>query len=101
MDEHRPMLRRPAGNPAGEGRAIPGDDWLAAPVHYGTDLVQVRIDLVCLLAEPLPLLAELRRLVRRLQLLAAAPLDVVDDPPPIEAAMQADRHEARLGRHEA
>src|SRR5262249_55015434 len=36
----------------------------------------------------------------RLQLLAAAPLHVVDDASPVEAAMQADGDEPGLGRHE-
>src|SRR5215468_7713862 len=61
----------------------------------------MRIDLVRELVEMAPLPAELRRFVCRPQLVAVLPLDIVDDPPAIEAAMQADRDEARLARHEA
>src|SRR5260370_34813653 len=47
-----------------------------------------------------PLLAEFRRSMRRLQQLAVLPLDVVDDAFSIEAAMEDDRDESRLTRHE-
>src|SRR5260370_37804239 len=47
-----------------------------------------------------PLLAEFRRSMRRLQQLAVLPLDVVADAFSIEAAMEDDRDESRLTRHE-
>src|SRR5688500_7562072 len=52
-----------------------------------THLVQMRVDLVGDLIEMTPLLAELRRTMRRVQQLAALPLDVIDDALAIEAAM--------------
>src|SRR5262249_39395688 len=61
----------------------------------------MRIDRVGHVAEMTPFLAEFRRLVRRLQEIAILPLDVIDDAPPIEAAVQADGDKSRLGRHEA
>src|SRR4051794_8902876 len=61
----------------------------------------MRVDLVGQPVEAVPFLAEIRRLVGRLELLAASPLDVVDDAAAVEAAMQADRDEAGLLRHEA
>ena len=47
-----------------------------------------------------PFLPELRGMVSRLRLLATFPLDVVDDPSSIEAAMQGDGNAARLSGHE-
>src|SRR6266567_1341396 len=61
----------------------------------------MRIDIVGHSIEAIPLLAEIRRFVRRLQEIAALPLHVVDDASPIEAAMQTDGDEPRLARHEA
>src|SRR6476620_1358445 len=65
------------------------------------NLVEMRIDRVRYLIEVTPLFAEFRRVVSRLQQLAALPLDVVDDAPPIDAPMHADRDEPGLARHEA
>jgi hypothetical protein len=48
-----------------------------------------------------PLLSELRRLVRGLQLFGARPLDVIDQMAPVHAAMQIDRNEPWLTGHEA
>src|SRR5262245_379012 len=62
------------------------------------DLVEMRIDLFGHPVELAPFLAELGRAVRGLQHLAALPLDVIDDA--IEAAVEHDRDEARLARHE-
>jgi len=53
------------------------------------------------LAEARPFLAELGRMMRRRELVAAVPLDVVHDMAAVGAAMQADRDEAGLLRHEA
>src|SRR5882762_2952703 len=66
----------------------PRGNVLAGPgtVHYLDHLIQMRIDFVREAIEALPLLAEVGRFVRRLQLLAAAPLDVVDDALAVEAA---------------
>src|SRR6266478_1529763 len=61
----------------------------------------MRVEILGDSIEAIPLLAEFRRFVRRVQEIAAFPLDVVDDASPIEAAMQTDGDESRLARHEA
>src|SRR5690348_3429415 len=76
------------------------DAWFLPPVDLA-DLVELRLDLVRHPVEAVPFLAELWRFVRRLQLLAAAPLDVIDDAPPIQTAMEADGNKPRLALHEA
>lgn len=68
---------------------------LLTAIHDVDHLVQMRVDLVRQLLEATPLLAELRRFMSRLQESATLPLDVVDDAPPIEAAMRADGDEPR------
>lgn len=69
-------------------------------VHDVSDLVQMRIDVVRDFAEVDPFLEEFRRFVSRPQEIATLPLDVIDDPFPIQAPVQADRNESRLARHE-
>ena len=64
------------------------------------DVVEAGLDLLRELAEVRPLLAEFRRVVRGLELLAVGPLDVVDDVAAVGAAIKTDRHEARLLGHE-
>jgi hypothetical protein len=63
-------------------------------------VIEMRIDLIGQIVELAPGLAKVRRFVSRLQQFAILPLDVVDDAPPIEAAVQADRDKTRLTRHE-
>jgi len=74
---------------------------LTIAIHDVDYLVQMRIDCVRKLIEVTPLLAEFRRFMSRLQEIAALPLDIVDDAPPIETAVHADGYEAGLARHEA
>ena len=64
-------------------------------------LVQMGVNLVHQLIELIPLLAEFRRFMRRLQEIATLPLDLVDDAAPVEAAMEADGDKPGLARHEA
>src|SRR5215212_10962226 len=63
--------------------------------------IKMRVDVVADAIEMAPLLAELGRLVRGLELVPAGPLNVIDDTPPIDASVQSDRDEARLTGHEA
>src|SRR5687767_14346398 len=74
---------------------------LRAGVHDKRYFVQMWIDLIGQFIELCPFLTEFRRLMRRVQQLATLPLDVVDDAPAIQAAVQADRDESWLGRHKA
>src|SRR6478672_2978460 len=69
-------------------------------LHVG-DLIETGLGLLDQLAESRPFPAELGRMVRRLELLAVLPLDVVHDVAAVFATMQADRDEAGLTRHEA
>src|SRR5689334_7593915 len=64
------------------------------------DLVKVRIDTFGDAIKFPPFLAEFGRAVRGFQELATLPLDVVDDAFAVEAAMERDRDEAGLARHE-
>src|SRR6187455_1460164 len=75
----------------------------AASLSSGLDLhhvVQGWFDVLHELAEPRPLLAEFRRMVCGGEPLLVGPLDVIDDMAAVLAAMQTDRHEARLLGHE-
>jgi hypothetical protein len=63
---------------------------LLTTIYHLGYFVQIGIDLVRQLIEMTPLLAEFRRLMSRSQEIAILPLDLVDDAPPVEAAMQAD-----------
>jgi hypothetical protein len=74
---------------------------LPAIIHGVRYLVQMGIDLARQLIELIPLLAEFRGFMSRLQEIATLPLDVIDDATPVEAAMQADGNEPGLARHEA
>jgi hypothetical protein len=62
-------------------------------VHH---IVKAGLDFLRHPAELGPALAEFGRVVRRLQLLAVGPLDVVDDVAVVGAAVQADRYETWL-----
>jgi hypothetical protein len=64
------------------------------------DLVETGLDLPHEFAEAWPLSTELGRVVRRGELIAVSPLDIVDEMAAIITAVQADRHEAGLARHE-
>jgi hypothetical protein len=61
----------------------------------------MRIDVVHDLGEVATFLTEFRLFMSRLQEIASLPLDVVDDPLPIQAPMHADGNESRLARDEA
>src|SRR5258707_3469775 len=63
-------------------------------------IVETGLDLLRELAELRPLLAELGRVMRGCELLGIGPLHVVHHVAAILAAMQADRDEAWLLRHE-
>lgn len=63
---------------------------LLSTFHDLGNLVQMGVDIVRQLIEMAPLLAKFWRLVRGSQEIAILPLDVIDDAPTIEAAMQAD-----------
>src|SRR5215212_4340633 len=65
------------------------------------NLIEMRIDFVGQLIEVTPLLAKFGRFMRQAQQVPILPLNVVDDSPPIQAAMQADGHEPGLPRHES
>src|SRR2546423_9762321 len=64
------------------------------------NLIEMRIDFVRQLIEVTPLLAKFGRFMRGSQQIPILPLNVVDDAPPIQAAVQADGHESGLPRHE-
>src|SRR5262252_10356759 len=64
------------------------------------DPIKAWLRLLDELAEARPFFAELGRMVSSLELLAIGPLDVVDDVAAVLAAVQRDRYEARLSRHE-
>src|SRR5262245_49469770 len=59
---------------------VPADARLAASLHDVADLVEMRVDVVGHPVEAIPFLPKVRRLVGRLQLLAAAPLYVTGLP---------------------
>ena len=63
-------------------------------------VVEARIDLLRQLPEVRPFLAELRRVVRGLELTPVGPLDVVHDVAAVGAAIEADRYKAGLPGHE-
>jgi hypothetical protein len=65
------------------------------------NLIEMRIDLVGQLIKVTPLLAKLGRFMRQAQQVPILPLNVIDDAPPIPAAVQADGHEPGLPRHES
>ena len=64
-------------------------------------LIQTRVDVLGHLVEVAPFLTEFWGLVSHLQEVTVFPLDVVDDAPSVEAAMQTDGDEPRLARHKA
>src|SRR5216684_2052798 len=90
--------------PGHDESELPARAWCAsrlpAAVLDVRHFVEMRVDVLGQPLELAPLLAEFRRSMRRLQQLAALPLDVVDDAFSIEAAMQHDGYEPRLARHE-
>jgi glycosyltransferase involved in cell wall biosynthesis len=99
-----PALGQPeplaAGGEGHRGHRVPFHGRARALLLDVGNLVEGRLDLPRGPPDLGPPGAELRRVVRRDQLLAAGPPHVVDHPLAIEAAVQADRDEARLGGHE-
>jgi hypothetical protein len=73
---------------------------LLIAIYRMDNLIEMRIDFVRQLIEVTPLLAKFGRFMRRSQQIPILPLNVVDDAPPIQAAVQADGHESGLPRHE-
>ena len=74
---------------------------LLSAIYDVAYLIQVGVDFVRQLVEVAPLLAKLWRFMGRPQQILVLPLDIIDDAPPIEAAMQANGNESGLARHEA
>src|SRR6516165_1097964 len=110
-----PWLSRTRSNASSRGRRprAPGHEptvsglaqrrqgrWTSSRFDVG-DLIKAGLRLLDELAEARPFLAKLGRMVGSLELLAIGPLDIVHEVAAVLAAVQADRNEARLGRHEA
>src|SRR5215471_7328809 len=79
---------------------IRATSWSSSRFDVG-DLIEAGLRLLDELAEARPLFAKLGRMVGSLELRAIGPLDIVHDVAAVLAAVQADRDEARLSRHEA
>jgi len=78
-----------------DGRDKPGPDELPSRRLAHHHVVEAGLHVLHQFAEARPFLAEFRRLMRRRELVAIAPLKIIDDVAAVLAAVQGDRDESR------